>query len=259
MTQQRKFQGVWIPANLWLDRTMSITEKVMLAEIDSLEDKVRGCYASNAYFAEFFGLSISRVSEIISSLAAKKLVDVQLIRDGKRIVERQIRVLPNPFGKPNTPSEKTANPFGKGDEPPSENTKGNSTSMNNTGEKDSKRRGDSGDPEFEEAWELCPKRAGGNSKADALKAWRARRAAGVEAARMIDGVRRYATFCRLTNRIGTEYVKQAATFFGPSLHFDDDWTPPDDTGRAPRSPAPEPGHSHRDQGAGDGRPTVEYI
>ncbi|WP_203234332.1 helix-turn-helix domain-containing protein [Burkholderia mayonis] len=258
MTQQRKFQGVWIPADLWLDRTMSITEKVMLAEIDSLEDKERGCYASNAYFAEFFGLSISRVSEIISSLAAKKLVDVQLIRDGKRIVERQIRLLPPPFGKPNTPSENTANPFGKGDEPPSEKAKGNSTSKNNTDEGSKRLRG-TDDPEFELAWSLYPKRAGGNSKADALKAWRARRAAGVDANRMIDGARRYAEFCRATNRIGTEYVKQTATFFGPSLHFDDDWTPPDDSGRGPRNPAPAPSQSHHEQGAGDARPTVEYI
>lgn len=74
----RKFQGVWIPADLWLDYDLSITEKVMLVEIGSLQDKQRGCYASNAHFAEFFGLSISRVSEIISGLAVKDLVDVEL-------------------------------------------------------------------------------------------------------------------------------------------------------------------------------------
>lgn len=70
----RKFQGVWIPADIWLDRGLSITEKVMLVEIGSLQDDERGCYASNAHFAEFFGLSISRVSEIISALAAKALI-----------------------------------------------------------------------------------------------------------------------------------------------------------------------------------------
>lgn len=128
----RKFQGVWIPADLWLDYGLSITEKVMLVEIGSLQDKQRGCYASNAHFAEFFGLSISRVSEIISGLAGKELVDVELIRDGKRVVERRIRIK-NPFGKPNTPSENAANPFGKGDEPPSENTEGSNTKENNTG------------------------------------------------------------------------------------------------------------------------------
>jgi hypothetical protein len=127
----RKFQGVWIPAELWKDRTLSITEKVMLVEIGSLEDDERGCYASNAKFAEFFDLSISRVSEIISGLAEKRLVSVEQIRDGVRVVERRIRLI-HPFGKPNTPSENTSNPFGKDGEPPSENTQGSNTLLSNT-------------------------------------------------------------------------------------------------------------------------------
>lgn len=131
MSMTRKFQGVWIPAETWLDRGISITEKVMLVEISSLQDDERGCYASNAHFAEFFDLSISRVSEIINGLATKGLVTIEQIRDGKRIVERRIRIS-DPFEKPNTPSENAANPFGKGDEPPSENAKGNNTNNNNT-------------------------------------------------------------------------------------------------------------------------------
>lgn len=131
MSIERKFKGVWIPAELWLDRELSITEKVMLVEIESLQDDVKGCYASNAHFAKFFGLSNSRVSEIISGLAEKSMVTVELIRDGKRVVERRIRLL-NPFDKPNTPSENTANPFGKHVEPPSENTQGSNTYLGNT-------------------------------------------------------------------------------------------------------------------------------
>lgn len=127
----RKFQGVWIPAERWLDRSLSPVEKVMLGEISSLETGPRGCYATNAHFAEFFDLSISRVSEIISGLANRGLIRVELIRDGKRIVERRIRMT-DPFEFPNTPSENSANPFGKGGEPPSGNTQGNNTNNNNT-------------------------------------------------------------------------------------------------------------------------------
>ncbi|WP_341520732.1 helix-turn-helix domain-containing protein [Pseudomonas sp. G.S.17] len=127
----RKFQGVWIPAELWKNQALSITEKVMLVEIGSLEDDARGCFASNARFAEFFNLSISRVSEIISGLAEKGLVSVEQIRDGVRIVERRIR-LATPFGIPNTPSENSANPFGKRCEPPSENTQESNTLLSNT-------------------------------------------------------------------------------------------------------------------------------
>lgn len=223
----RRFKGVWIPAEIWLDRSLSLTEKVMLVEVDSLQHEERGCYASNAHFAEFFGLSTSRVSEIISGLAEKKLITVELVRDGKRIVERRIRLIGNPFEKPNTPSENAANPLRKTEEGYSENTQGSNPSMSNTSEGINKRaRAAEGSPEFEQAWSLYPKRAGGNSKADALKAWNARIAGGIESARMLDGVQRYAAFCKATGKIGTEYVKQAATFFGPGLHFDAEWTLP---------------------------------
>ncbi|SEH89304.1 hypothetical protein [Paraburkholderia hospita] len=94
---------------------------------------------------------------------------------------------------------------------------------NNIGAPDPK---PSDEEQFSEAWAAYPKRAGGNSKADALKAWNARRKDKIEPERMIEGVKRYAKFCDATEKTGTEYVKQAATFFGPGLHFDMDWTPP---------------------------------
>ncbi|ANY85965.1 helix-turn-helix domain-containing protein [Pseudomonas putida] len=168
MITQRKFQGVWIPASLWLDHSLSTNEKVMLVEIGSLEDDIRGCYATNAHFAEFFGLSVSRVSEIISGLAERGLITIEQIREGKRVVERRIR-LSNPFEKPNTPSENAANPFGKDGEPPSENTKGSNTSMSNTKRvKDLRASGTEVDAAFEQFWKLYPKKKG---RKDALKAW----------------------------------------------------------------------------------------
>jgi hypothetical protein len=145
---KRKFQGVWIPAAIWLDRSLSITEKVMLVEINSLENPSRGCFASNEHFSAFFDLSKSRVSEIISGLAAKDLIRVDLIRDGKQIVERQIwmtekgsLVVGGPSSEnTNTPlretqrpsSENTNTPFGKQGDPSSEKAKGSNTDFNNT-------------------------------------------------------------------------------------------------------------------------------
>lgn len=168
MSTQRKFQGVWIPASLWLDHSLSTNEKVMLVEIGSLEDEVRGCYATNAHFAAFFGLSVSRVSEIISGLAERGLIKVEQIREGKRVIERRIR-LSNPFDKPKTPSENAANPFGKDGEPPSENTQGSNTHMSNTKRvKDLRAPGAGADAAFEQFWKLYPKK---KSRKDALKAW----------------------------------------------------------------------------------------
>lgn len=129
----RQFKGVWIPAEVWLDHSLSITEKVMMVEIGSLQDPVRGCYASNSHFARFFGLSSSRVSEIISALSAKGLLRVELIRDGRQVVERRVR-LSNLFGKSNTYSENAATLFGKGGDPYSEKAEESNTKSNSTTE-----------------------------------------------------------------------------------------------------------------------------
>lgn len=99
MSEERAFRGIWIPADIWLSRDLSIQEKVMLVEIDSLQSPTRGCYKSNRKLAEFFQLSANRVSEIISSLAKKGWIRVEQVREGKQIVERRI-FMATPFDKP---------------------------------------------------------------------------------------------------------------------------------------------------------------
>lgn len=81
-------------------------------------------------------------------------------------------------------------------------------------------------PEFEQAWQEYPKRAGGNSKSAAFKAWKARIREGIKPETMLDGVKRYAAWVRATGNTGTQFVKQAATFFGPDRHFEDFWQQP---------------------------------
>ncbi|HAM4877656.1 TPA: helix-turn-helix domain-containing protein, partial [Escherichia coli] len=81
-------------------------------------------------------------------------------------------------------------------------------------------------PEFEQAWQEYPKRAGGNSKSAAFKAWKARLREGIKPETMLDGVRRYAAWVRATGNTSTQFVKQAATFFGPDRHFEDFWQQP---------------------------------
>lgn len=106
MTDERAFRGVWIPADIWLNRELSLQEKVMLIEIDSLQHPQKGCFKSNKKLAEFFGLSPNRVSEVISSLKKKGWVSVKQIREGKQIVERRI-FMNRPLEKPNTGIRKT--------------------------------------------------------------------------------------------------------------------------------------------------------
>ncbi len=128
MSEERAFRGVWIPADVWLNRDLSMQEKVMLVEIDSLQSPTRGCYKSNKKLAEFFQLSPNRVSEIISSLAKKGWVRIEQIRNGKQIIERRI-FMATPFDKPKGGSrdseegysENGANPIRDSEEGYSEN------------------------------------------------------------------------------------------------------------------------------------------
>ncbi len=78
-------------------------------------------------------------------------------------------------------------------------------------------------PEFEAAWQAYPDRPG-DSKANAHKAWAARRKGGVTAEVLLAGAQRYAAFC-VASATEPQYVKQAATFFGPGEHYLADWTP----------------------------------
>lgn len=90
MKKERDFKGVWIPKNIWLDKNLSWSEKLMLVEIDSL-DKENGCFASNVYFSEFFGLSKVRVSQIINSLIKKEyIVSKVYYKGGTKEIDRRV-------------------------------------------------------------------------------------------------------------------------------------------------------------------------
>jgi len=102
--------------------------------------------------------------------------------------------------------------------------------------------------EFEGAWQAYPKRSGANNKSAAWKAWCARVKAGVASETMVAGVRRYAAYVQATGKCGTEYVKQAATFFGPDHHFDEVWDIPATPQRQTSTQQKHNGFDSRDYG-----------
>lgn len=61
----RQFKGVWIPAELWMDKNLTWLHKCLIAEIDSLSTKDKPCFASDAYLAEMFGVSLGRMQHLI--------------------------------------------------------------------------------------------------------------------------------------------------------------------------------------------------
>lgn len=76
MEQKRSFKGVWIPRDIWLAEDLSMQEKVLLVEIDSLDNE-DGCYATNEYFGRFMGLSAKHISRLVSSLTKKKKLNIK--------------------------------------------------------------------------------------------------------------------------------------------------------------------------------------
>lgn len=120
---ERDFKGVWIPKEVWLDENLTWMEKLLLVEIDSL-DKEKGCFASNAYFGEFFKLSGSRISEIIKGLVEKGYITSFLLYDGKQVKQRILT--------PTLPIRKTEWGIRKTEEGYSEKAKDNNTVINNT-------------------------------------------------------------------------------------------------------------------------------
>lgn len=76
--------------------------------------------------------------------------------------------------------------------------------------------------EFEQAWREYPNRPGASKQA-ALKAWKARINDGVKPEEIVEGVKRYARYCEI-NRTESRFIKHPATFFGPDMHFQADWS-----------------------------------
>ena len=105
-----------------------------------------------------------------------------------------------------------------------------------------------------------PKRSGSQPWARAIEAANARIKEGAKFTGMIEGARRYATFCDEAGNTGTEYVMQAATFLGPEQHFLEPWTPPASASEASvTTVAPDPMVTEVVTPTGPLRDRAEYM
>lgn len=96
----RKFKGVWIPVEYWLDENLTIMEVVLITEIDSLDGE-NGCFASNKHFADFLGVTSGRASQLITDLKEKGYIQTTYTTNNN-VTQRIIRVV----NKLNTPVKK---------------------------------------------------------------------------------------------------------------------------------------------------------
>ncbi len=81
----RDFKGIWIPKEIWLSEQLSLMEKVLFVEIHSLDNE-RGCFASNKYFADFFGVSDRQIRTYIGSLKEKGFISVSIQNRNERVI-----------------------------------------------------------------------------------------------------------------------------------------------------------------------------
>lgn len=100
MRENRSFRGVWVPAEIWLHKGLTLQEKMMLVEVDSLDNET-GCFASNAHFAEFLGLSERQVQRLVKSLKDKGYIAIRYkYKPGSKEIEsRSIRVVQENYPK----------------------------------------------------------------------------------------------------------------------------------------------------------------
>lgn len=89
---ERDFKGIWIPKEIWLDDRLTPLEKIILAEIDSLDNEENGgCSAGNDYLADFCKCSANKVALAVSKL--KELGFIELVSfDGRiRILKSRLK------------------------------------------------------------------------------------------------------------------------------------------------------------------------
>lgn len=87
-----------IPAYIRYNKRLKFAERLMYGEITALSNKEGYCFASNRYFAELYGVSISTISRWISHLSELGSLHIEMIRNEKNeIIERRIYVVDTPY------------------------------------------------------------------------------------------------------------------------------------------------------------------
>ena len=103
----QKLKGLWIPAEILLNKDLSDKEKIILSMILYLSEETNSCFASNKYIASIVNVTANRVSKIISSLKDKEYIKVKLKykTDSKEIEQRQITPIVENINRYNSKSQ----------------------------------------------------------------------------------------------------------------------------------------------------------
>lgn len=79
---EREFKGVWIPKEVWLNKELSLTEKALLAEIDSFTGDGKAFYKSNDTIQEEYKVSRPTISKALKKLEGLGFIKIEF--DGRK-------------------------------------------------------------------------------------------------------------------------------------------------------------------------------
>lgn len=113
-----------IPADVRYDKDLPPMAKLLYGEITCLTQKNGFCWATNAYFAELYGMSKDRISKLIGILEKKGYISVHIERNEKNeVVKRYIKLNMIEITIPSVENTET---------PQVENNEENNINLNNT-------------------------------------------------------------------------------------------------------------------------------
>ena len=98
----RDFKGVWIPKDIYLNPELTLVEKILLIEIQSLDNE-QGCFAGNKYFADFIGVSTTTISLGITKLKELGFIYQESFDGRKRILKASLQEADNQHIKDDKP------------------------------------------------------------------------------------------------------------------------------------------------------------
>lgn len=101
-------KGLWIPAEILSDPRLTPLDKLIFSAVLLLDDKERGCFASNAYLASLCGCGKTKVSTSIAKLEALSYLTIASRRDPSRILKANLSPSESPpFKTCDAPLQKT--------------------------------------------------------------------------------------------------------------------------------------------------------
>lgn len=119
-----------IPATVRYDKSLSSSEKLFYAEVTAMSEKEGFCWASNSYFSELYGVSRNTITRWVTNLKNSGHVVVNLQKEGKQIVKREI--YPIQKISDTYPQKSKGGTHKNGDTPTHKNGDDNTTRVNTT-------------------------------------------------------------------------------------------------------------------------------